>query len=342
MVASGNPSWIELFFEIIEKAFKGGTFDYNKENFRLQPTLVRPADFYRRTFGSSLTSYESLLKALDPDFKSLARGEVYRVRKGWIAQGLRGYKRHMIRRIVVDNDVFLMPNLSQIPSVGIDTSGGLPNNNTVLVICSIPDYESAYYFLEHHMKLPKTRQRNEFHWSKLNTIYRQSLLSKYRLTLSICCDGILVIKTNAFNDRRDKMQNLFKNLIEGCFSGYERQPVQETLRPALKKKFFNKLNGIQMHCDADFRPLTPNRVVRLLLQTLAKKSGGFFEKYTPLFADLRSHESEPIQIADIIAGLVRTIINNGEPMEPLRLLPFDLRKMKKYSDNPPKAYFWFP
>ena len=27
MVASGNPSWIELFFEIIEKAFKGGTFD---------------------------------------------------------------------------------------------------------------------------------------------------------------------------------------------------------------------------------------------------------------------------------------------------------------------------
>jgi hypothetical protein len=161
------------------------------------------------------------------------------------------------------------------------------------------------------------------------------------LTLSICCDGLLAIRTNALVDRRGKIENLFKNLVEGCFSNYEKNPTRNTLRPALKKKFFGKLNGVQTHCDADFRPLTPNKVVRLLVQTLAKRDGGYFEKYTPLFADLRSHESQPLQIADIIAGITKTIIDQGQ-LEPLQLLPFDLRKMRKYSDHPPKAYFWFP
>jgi hypothetical protein len=87
--------------------------------------------------------------------------------------------------------------------------------------------------------------------------------------------------------------------------------------------------------------LTPGKVVRLLVQTLAKQDDGRFEKYTPLFANLRSHESKPIQIADIIAGMVKTIIEEKRTPELLKPLPFDLRKMKKYSDNPPKAYYWF-
>ncbi|MGQ9641632.1 MAG: hypothetical protein ACUVUF_05855 [Candidatus Bathycorpusculaceae bacterium] len=101
------------------------------------------------------------------------------------------------------------------------------------------------------------------------------------------------------------------------------------------------MNGVETHCDADFRPLTPEKIVRLLVQTLAKKDGGEFETYTPLFANLRSHESKPIQIADIIAGIVRTKIEQGDSLSPLQPLPFDLRKMKKYADNPPKAYFCF-
>jgi hypothetical protein len=36
------------------------------------------------------------------------------------------------------------------------------------------------------------------------------------------------------------------------------------------------------------------------------------------------------------------MIERRELLEPLQLLPFDLRKMKKYRDNAPKAYFWFP
>lgn len=340
MTTRKDAKWIELFFDIIEKAYVGSDFQYEKQTFRLDPTLVQPADFYRRSFGSSLTSYEALLKALDPTFRSLASSEVYRVKTGWVAQGLRGYNGHKIRRIKVGKDILLIPDLLKHPSIGIDTSG-LANKDSVVVVCSIPDYESAYFFLEKHLKLPKDHCKKEFHWSKLNKTYRAELLKKFELTLSICCNGLLVIKTNALNERRDKIENLFTNLIEGCFSGYENDPTQKNLRPDLKRRFFTAVNCVQVHCDADFRPLTPEKVVRLLVQTLAKRDGGKFERYTPLFANLHSHESKPIQIADIIAGMVKTCIQNGIPQELLQPLPFDLRKMKKYSDTPPKAYFWF-
>ncbi|MGD0994091.1 MAG: hypothetical protein ABR909_01040 [Candidatus Bathyarchaeia archaeon] len=39
--------------------------------------------------------------------------------------------------------------------------------------------------------------------------------------------------------------------------------------------------------------------------------------------------------------MVKTIIEAEVPQGLLQPLPFDLRKMKKYSDDPPKAYFWF-
>lgn len=340
MPTQKDANWIDLFFDLIEKTYMGSDFQYEKQTFRLEPTLVQPADFHKRTFGSSLNSYESLLRALDPTFRSLAKSEVYRVRTGWIAQGLRGYNGHRIRRIKVGPDVFLIPKLLNNSSIGIDTSG-LANNDSVIVICFIPDYEGAYLFLEKHMKLPKDHCKNELHWSKLNGSYRASLLEKFELVLSICCDGLLVIKTNALNDRRGKIENLFTNLVEGCFSGYEGDPTQKEFRPVLKKKFFNAANGVQIHCDADFRPLTPEKVVRLLVQTLAKRDGGKFEEYTPLFANLHSHESKPIQVADIVAGMVKTCIETGTFQKMLQPLPFDLRKMKKYSDNPPKAYFWF-
>lgn len=230
--------------------------------------------------------------------------------------------------------------MSKQPSIGIDTSG-CENDESIIVICSIPDYEGAYVWLEKHLKLPKDLHKQELHWTKLNQTYRHILLSKFDLTLSICCDALLVIKTNAFTTRRGKTENIFTNLIEGCFSGYENDPTQKNLRPALKKKFFKAVNGVQVHCDSDFTPLTPEKVVRLLVQTLAKQNGGHFESYTPLFANLRSHESKSIQIADIVAGMVKTKFENEGMPGCMKVLPFDLRKLKKYSDNPPKAYFWF-
>lgn len=339
LVNRKDPKWIDLFLDIIEKAYIGSDFQYNKETFRLEPTLVMPADFQRRAIGSH-SSYESLLKALDPTFRSLANSEVYRAKTGWIAKGLSGHNGHRIRRIIVGNDAFLIPDLSKQPSVGIDTSG-CGNDESIIVICSIPDYEGAYVWLEKHLKLPKDQRKQELHWTKLNRSYRQLLLTKFDLTLSICCDALLVIKTNAFIDRRGKAENLFTDLVEGCFSGYESDPTQKNLRPILKNKFFKATNGVQIHCDSDFTPLTPEKAVRLLVQTLAKQGDGHFESYTPLFANLRSHESKPIQIADIVAGMMKSKIENKESQNVIKPLPFDLRKMRKYSDDPPKAYFWF-
>jgi hypothetical protein len=225
--------------------------------------------------------------------------------------------------------------------VGIDTSG-MGCNDTVIAICSIPDYEGAYFFLEGHLALPRNHDQKELHWRKLSSNHKQNLLDNFKLVLPICCDGILVIRTSALNDRRGKIENLFTNLVDGCFSGYEKDPKQGNLRPTLKKRFFGMVNGVATHCDADFRPLTADKVVRLLVQTLAKKDGGQFESYTPLFANLRSHESKPIQIADIMVGIIRTMIERAELLEPLQPLPFDMRKMKKYADNAPKVYFWLP
>lgn len=64
--------------------------EYTVSSFPIRVFLAG-ADFHRRVSGSSLNSYKFLLKALDPNFKSLTSSEVYRVRTGWIAQGLRGY-----------------------------------------------------------------------------------------------------------------------------------------------------------------------------------------------------------------------------------------------------------
>jgi hypothetical protein len=153
----------------------GNDFHYNKQTFRLDPTLVMPADFQRRNIDPH-TSYEALLKSLDPAFKSLANSEVYRVKTGWIAKGLKGHNGRKIRRIMHGEDVFLLPVLSRLPSVGIDTSG-CANNGSIIVICSIPDYESAYIWLQKHLKLPNDRRTQELHWTKLNPTFRQLLLS---------------------------------------------------------------------------------------------------------------------------------------------------------------------
>lgn len=168
-----------------------------------------PADFQRRTIDLQ-SSYDSLLKALDPTFKTLANSEVYRAKTGWITKGLNGHNGRKIRRIMIGTDVFLIPDLSKQPSIGIDTSG-CENDESIIVICSIPDYEGAYVWLEKHLKLPKDLHKQELHWTKLNRTYRHILLSKFDLTLSICCDALLVIKTNAFTTRRGKTENIYQS-----------------------------------------------------------------------------------------------------------------------------------
>ena len=266
--------------------------------------------------------------------------EGYRVRRGWIAQGLKGYDGMRIRRIKMDSRILLLPRLSDLPSVGIDTSLIPQTRTKVVSICFIPDREAAWTYLEKHLELPKTHNHREIKWSKLNSTEKAKVLGNFDLLLHICCNGVIMIKTDALISREGKMENIFKNLIEGCFSGYEKDPNWKRLRPALKRRFFQLANEAPIHCDADFSPLKPDKAVRLLVQTLAKLDGDRFLKYTPLFAPLRSHESQPIQVADIIVGALRTKIQNGESLNPFQPLPFDKRKGKSFKDRLVKAYYW--
>jgi len=335
---SQRPQWIRLFLSIIRAAYLGESFTYNKQVFRLKPTLVEPSDFYRRITDPS-SSYESLLKSLNSRFRHVASTEVYRAQRGWVAQGLKGYNGMKIRRLNLGKKVFLIPVLSDEPAIGIDTSSIEPRT-TLLAICAIPDSETAYVYLEKHLGLPKTYGYQEFKWAKLNPSYREKVLEKWDALLTISCNAVLLIETDALISTLDKLENIFKNLIEGCFSGYENHPEQKRLRPALRRKFFSLANKTPVHCDTDLSPLTPEKAVRLLVQTLARRNQNTFEEYMPSFAILKSHESKPIQVTDIIVGALRTKIQNNESLQPFNMLPFDRRKLKACKGRFAKAYYW--
>jgi hypothetical protein len=331
--------WINLFLSIVRASYLGLEFVYKKRTFNLKPTLVTPYDFSRK-IRQPANEYERLLASLDPRFRDAARAEVYRRRKGWIAQGLQGYHGMKIRRVIVDKDMFLLPVLSEKSSVGIDTSS-IEQKTTVLAFCFIPDYEAAYTYLEKHLALPKTHNHQEFKWTKLNKNSKAKVLERFKLLLSISCSAILLIETDAIISPTGKFENVFKNLIEGCFSGYEKDPAHARLRPVLRRRFFQLANDVQVHCDKDFPHLASDKAVKLFVQTLAKRNN-WYEKYTPLYAPLKSHESKPIQVADIIVGAAKTKIQNNEPPDPLTPLAFDKRKIAASSKGRyAKAYYWF-
>lgn len=337
--APSGHNWIELFLSIIQRAYLGGDYAYQGETFNLAPTLVRPYDFFRK-INNPKNDYERLLVSLEPRFKSVAKAEIYRRTTGWIAQGLRGYGGIKIRRVEVDGDRFLLPVLSDKSSVGIDTSS-IESKTTILGFCFIPDYEAAYLYLEKHLAVPKTHNPEEFKWSKLNQAYRTKLLQEFKSLISISCNAALIIDTNAIISSTGKFENLFKNLIEGCFSGYENDPRYAKLRPGLRKKFFQLANDTPVHCDKDFPHLTSDKAVKLFVQTLAKQNEWYGE-YTPLYAALKSHESKPIQLADIIVGAIRTKTQKRKPLDPLTPIAFDKRKIAAYKRTYAKAFYWFP
>jgi hypothetical protein len=148
-----------------------------------------------------------------------------------------------------------------------------------------------------------------------------------------------VINTNVFLPcGKGKRSDLFTDLIEGCFTGYERI---EPERIEYRKKLFELSNNVVVHCDPDFAPLTPEKIVRCLVQSLAKNKYGTIQAFTPLHAPLRSHESKPIQVADIIVGAIAYKIKKSEPLKPLLPHNFDIRKIRHSGrEKLAKVYRW--
>ncbi|MCS4540787.1 MAG: hypothetical protein HY929_00460 [Euryarchaeota archaeon] len=326
---------IRLFLEIIRSAYYGGKFEYKDITFNLEPTLVSPSDFIRK-ISQPKTAYENLINSLDTDFKEAAHSEMYRSERGWINQGLQGYEGLKIRRIEFGKKTFLIPVLSN-PAIGIDSSG-IENKSTIFAFCFIADPKAGYVYLEKHLCLPRAHDPNEFKWLKLNPTFRKRVLNNFDLFLSICCEAILVVNTNVFISPVEKLDNVFIKLIDGCFSGYESWPQQRKLRSSLKEKFFSLANNIPIHCDADFSPLTADKIAKFFVRTLSK-SNGRYRECTPLYATLKSHESIPIQLADIIVGAIKTKIQSKE-IQPFSELYFDVRKIKGRNGKKVKSYYW--
>jgi hypothetical protein len=271
---------------------------------------------------------ERLIKDLSTDFRSVAKSELYRKSGGWVEQAEKSKK---FREIDDGSKSFLVPYLDNGRSIGLDTSSG-DDDTSYLAVCCFKDAESGYAYLEKHLQLPKAKQPKELKWRKINSDYRELVLSKFGTLLNISCDAVLLFKTNALKRPLEKLSDIFIKLIDGSFSGYEHFKGEE--RNELKRMFFSLVNNTPVHCDSDFSPLSTDKIVRFLVRTLADG-----EKFVPLHVGLRSEESHPIQVADIICGSLKTLakkdalLSNG-----FSQIPFDdkLKGEQKFA----KTYYW--
>lgn len=325
--ALATSTWINLFLSIVHSAFMGQEFRYRGRSYDLEPTISKPYDFLR-SYQNPQTEYQRLLSDLEHPFKEAARAQIYRKKTGWIARGI---EQHKIRVVSLRNHPHIVPVISSPdrPSVGIDSS--TTKNQTVFVFVFLPDYDLGPAYYDLHLGLSRT---SEFKWNYLTQLERTKVFQSIGEAIPILCNGILVIKTDVFLGLKGRRLDVFRNLIEGCFSGYETMYGEQ--RQALRKWFFEHCNRVEIHCDADFSPLSPLQISKVLVRSLA--SG---KEATPLFADLRSHESKSIQTTDIIAGaLGRQLIVDRNLPEPLAFLFFDMRKMKSQPSKSVKAYFF--
>lgn len=196
-----------------------------------------------------------------------------------------------------------------------------------------------------YLHLPKAKSPVEYKWNKLNSSYRMKVLDNFTLFLNVTSCGLLIIRSNALISPLTPPISVFINLIEGCFSGYEKMPSQpKEVRESFRQRFFSMCNNTPIHCDDDFEPLSPSKIVRSLVMTLSKRDG-IIRSFTPLHVPLKSEESTPIQVADVIAGAVGMKISENEnPPSPLLHLFFDNRKMNKKARDMgkfAKPYYWF-
>lgn len=288
--------------------------------------IPRAYDFLRK-IESPQSQYEKLLASLDSSFRSAAKSEIYRKDTGWLA---RGVVQGRIRIVKFNDDMRILPLLRPRRTVGIDSST-VGNSMSVLIFAFLPDYSIGPAYFDRHMGLKKGV---EFKWSNLKAYEKENVVRSLTDVLSVVCDGLLVIKTDALIHPKGSRLYTFRNLVEGCFSGYE--SMYGTQRDELREWYFQRCNSVEMHCDSDFSPLTPLQISNVFVRTL---SAG--KEVIPLFAKLESHESNSIQTADILAGaLGRELVTNQHLPSPLSFLYFDMRKMKTQKSKSVKTYYF--
>lgn len=328
-----SRSYYDFFIETIRKLYYGFSFHERREVIYVPPTIISPYDLLKEV-KTPVGPLDKFLSTLPEEFKRTARTELYRSKRGWID---RGVLEGQIIKFRKEETLKIAPVLSK-PSVGIDSS------ENVFVICCFDNYQGGIVYVEKFLDLPKSSAKKEYQWHKLNHINRTKLLENLETILNISCKGIFSINTNLINTPNKLTHNQLVGLIEGCFTGYEKYHKQNgEFRTYLKNLFFNWCNEVPIHCDPDFQTLRPDKIVKLLVQTLSKK-GGKVRECTPYYVPLESEKSLPIQLADLIAGTINLKLRyNEKPPQPTRHLFFDNRKLSikiKRQGRWAKGYFW--
>jgi hypothetical protein len=155
---------------------------------------------------------------------------------------------------------------------------------------------------------------------------------------------MMVIDTNLVNSDNHLTKNQLIAMLDGCFTGYANNPDQNAaFRTTLRNNFFQLIDNVQCHCDPDFQSIKPPELVRTLVRILSKR-GGKIQQCTPLYAPLRSPESQPIQLTDLIAGSIKTnLVPEADPPLSLKRLYFDERHLSTSDQRRGiyvRAYHW--
>jgi len=307
-----------------------GTFHGNlvlgTNQYVFTPRLFRPYDLLKKV-GSPQDDFDKFITKLDSRFVALAKSEMYRSGKGWIDKAVSA--RH-VRQLSIDAVQYLVPCF-RTGTVGIDTTS--VDNTRFIGIFVIPDYDAASILFDKHLGLPKTHDHAEWKWSKLDHPYREIVLKQFNTTLRVCCRAGLVIETDVLSGKAH-LKDKLTNLVEGCFSGYE--AVEGERRQQLRSLFYSLINNVPVHCDSDFQSVPPQEVVRILVRQLAKTDSGF-NNFTPVNVPLRSHESIPIQVADVLVGAIKELVVQNRSIQPFDSLWFDKRKIRAWKGSFAKA-----
>ena len=324
-------SWYQLFLAVLRAAYEGTT-SFGGRVYVFEPRLLRAYDFLRKR-DSPQDKFDEFLSSLDPRFFDVAKSELYRKGKGWIDRSIQSGDARLSE--LEDEDRYLIPRYSKDRTVGIDTTS-IDERVRAIGIFVIPDASAGERYLGKHLKLPKTKNHAEWKWTKLNQGYKKSAMNCFKTCLAVCAEAALVIETDALTRAKGHYKTRIENLVEGCFSGYEKTEGQR--RATLRGAFFSLINNTQVHCDPDFHPLSSEEVVRILVRQLAK-SNSFSHPFVPVNVPLKSHESHTIQIADILIGAFKELRKGGQQVDPFARLNFDKRKIRRFGSVARVSYF---
>lgn len=326
----------EVFLDTVEHVFSGCTFQHDKVTRELAPTILSTSDLLSH-IEEPKNPYEMYLHQLPESFKRSVSSELYRAETGWLQ---RSKNRRRVLQYTHEGQSYLVPIFSEA-AVGIDSSG--LNESRIIVFAFYDNHGAAITYLENHLKIPRSKNPVEYKWNKLNEKNRQIIEKQFNVLLNMSCQGVFIVHTNLLDIFRKMNSNIFTNIIEGFFTGYNLDPVQNLIfRRELRRRFFEFVNNTPSHCDSDFLQLRPERVVRLLVRILSRYNDEP-RLCTPLYAPVKSEESEPIQVTDLFAGVINNKISSEEnPPNPFLPLYYNTKKLsKKYRERVfVRGYYW--